>query len=496
MLFSEFFINSYSYFLNFSQVFFNQEILPTIMQTFALALIAITIPIAILLTEKQQTFEFDRFVILSKVIKGKTFLLSLMLLFLPLFFWDVWETSGKISLFALFIAGVVTHLEIPFRSYKWIQDLEVSSKRTAKGYRMKKRFEYLSKEKDQTKKLIGWEILAKTKKTSIEEYEYIKEFINAANDLFRNNINNYLEDYLSVMEFFIEELNVYNWCAVEKLTNALLDWDLILFEKWNSYSKTEKRNIVMPRNHNKRLLSAVIKKVMVSDVSVSWNIFHLLENFTKQIGKDYKTDFIDNIAYTIFNESPEEPSLWKSFPENWKVTKENLENNETITQTWLDNYLKWSSERLIKGYSNTYSYDSRLDLITRELFPEVDPITWSTILTFKLSPHSTNKKERLKDLIENRQIFGHIGRTLIFTESSNIIDSKFREQEENAIELALRIFKNNFTKDKVKNYIRIMEEICREIQNKSRCNRILSLFRKIEEYLQKKKSDNPGQIHY
>jgi hypothetical protein len=456
------------------------------MQTFALALMAITIPLAIFLTEKQQTFEFDKFVILRLVVKGEAFLLSLILLFLPLFFWDVWGTLGRISLFALFVAGTVTHLGILFRSYKWIQDLELSNKRTPKGYRMKKRFEYLSREKDETKKLIGWEILAKTKKTPNEECEYILEFINAVNDLVKNNKNSYLEDYLSIMGFFIDKLNVYNWYAAEKITNALLDWDLILFEKWNSYSKAEKRSIVLPRLHNKSLLLAIIKKAMVSDESVSWNLFHLLEVFVKQKPEDYQKDFIDNIAFTVFNESPEDPSLWKFFPENWKVTKENLENDEKIiTKSWLINYLKWSSERLIKGYNNTYYYDSRLDLITQELFPEIDPITWSTILTFILSPHSTDEKERLKDLIENRQIFGYVGRTFIFTESFNIIDSKYKEQEENAIELTMRIFKDDFTEDKLQNYIKIMEEIRQDIKNEHRYNRILDLFKKIKEYQQK-----------
>ena len=67
--------------------FINSAILPILMQNVGLALVTILIPLVLFIfsLEKKTLFEWDKIVILDKVIEAKNLLASIVLIFLPLF---------------------------------------------------------------------------------------------------------------------------------------------------------------------------------------------------------------------------------------------------------------------------------------------------------------------------------------------------------------------------------------------------------------------------
>jgi hypothetical protein len=70
--------------------FLSAELLPTLMQNIGIAFIAILIPLVLFIfsMEEEYLFEWDKIVILDKVINAKHLIISFGLIFFPLFFWN------------------------------------------------------------------------------------------------------------------------------------------------------------------------------------------------------------------------------------------------------------------------------------------------------------------------------------------------------------------------------------------------------------------------
>jgi len=172
--------------------------------------------------------------------------------------------------------------------------------------------------------------------------------------------------------------------------------------------------------------------------------------------------FFKNIA-----KSSESDSIWENcFPKEWKITKNNLENKENIiSKISLNEFLHWTQMRMWKLEEN---FDRDLDEVSRNLFPDVEPILWSRILIFIFSPHGDN---RMKFVLERSWTFGSMGRFRTYSgdieaskeESRRKMDEAMQLAEEaekkNTFELAYLLFKENFSKENLEKYIKSLQEL-------------------------------------
>ncbi len=146
----------------------------------------------------------------------------------------------------------------------------------------------------------------------------------------------------------------------------------------------------------------------------------------KENDHTYAQHFLGNFFRIFFEKieaSPDRRNIWEHyFPDSLKVHSATVVT-DTLQHAVLNQYLPWAGGRI--GRTNAKKeYDSSLDEVTENLFPEVDPILWAEILTFVFSPY--NPKDRLKYVIEQRPlIFGSSRMTMY----SGYVDDKEDSQK-------------------------------------------------------------------
>jgi hypothetical protein len=183
----------------------------------------------------------------------------------------------------------------------------------------------------------------------------------------------------------------------------------------------------------------------------------------------YSADLL-NLFFPVFfdnvEQSPESRIIWRDFfPKKWKATKQNLTDpNNVISRIAWHNFLLWAQERIWKADK---PFDKDLDEVSRNLFPEVDPILWSRILIFALSPYAEN---RVKSAIERPWNFGSMGRIRSFSEPLSESEDElrkdlarmFRSEEEReaqkTYELAF-LLGNIFDREHLSNYTKEAAEL-------------------------------------
>src|ERR1035437_5557993 len=105
------------------EILFNSDTLSTAMQTTALGLVTIFIPVVIALIQDlgPNAAAWDRAVIFSKVIKAESAAIGFALVFLPTFFWSF--DCFRPYLFIFFVIGVWLLFTILHDSHRWIRTL-------------------------------------------------------------------------------------------------------------------------------------------------------------------------------------------------------------------------------------------------------------------------------------------------------------------------------------------------------------------------------------
>ncbi len=440
--------------------FINQPILPEIMQTLAIGLIAVTIAIAIFLAEKGTIFAFDRIVILKKVIRGKTFLLYFFMLFAPLFFWDLSGLTFRIILFIFFTIGTYGVSSLLFRSYKWIEEIETEDKRSYKGYRQDKRLEYFEEISDEPQKLIAWEYIWQLgNKHAIEERAYVEKFIQNINLFWKRNNEKAITEYLISFEKYVDNITVRDWVVFENLFSSLLRWHFEVNSSTHE-NKNNKRRFMQLTLVIERLIEDFVKKGLTP--GVSYTFFESLQVFLSDDMRDsdrekYVRQLWSIIAPTFFKnitDSSESREIWYNyFPKEWKVTKQTIADKQNlIARLWLQHYIIWAQQKILKHYGNELKWDKELESVSSDLFPNVDPITWAIILTFIMRPWTEG--EKAKNIIEDPRKFGLIGRVQVtWADDENTYFRKMKEERDNAIELALILFSKEFTRENLQDYV-------------------------------------------
>ncbi|MDJ0269550.1 MAG: hypothetical protein NXY59_03190 [Aigarchaeota archaeon] len=167
----------------------------------------------------------------------------------------------------------------------------------------------------------------------------------------------------------------------------------------------------------------------------------------RQHADDKKSDenYLKHLFSLFFEElfkcAPLDYNVWVVFPNEWKITKQNLENKNLISNVAWNEYLKFARQRL--GSQN--AFDEALNDITLHLFPEVDPALWLILVHFKIYGEDWYAIELL---IEKGWLF--VSRSVSASGCSDDLDKLF--------ELSKFLFPN-ISVENIKSYARRLNKI-------------------------------------
>lgn len=210
------------------------------------------------------------------------------------------------------------------------------------------------------------------------------------------------------------------------------------------------------------------------------------EKYLRHLFNTFYRVFFDNIV-----DSPDEYDIWEHhFPPQWKITKSNLEDQKNfISRISIDRFLNLAQHR-IGGIQE--DVDNILEEVTKNIFPEVDPIIWAKILIFVFSGYDPNN--RVKSVIQRKWTFGVTGRMRfgsIFNETDfqKQIKSEGDAEFNKTIELSHYLFKDIFTKEDLTKCIQEGESLKYETGSEEDRKRqyLLRIFKSILEFIEKPK---------
>jgi len=229
---------------------------------------------------------------------------------------------------------------------------------------------------------------------------------------------------------------------------------------------------------------------------------HYKEKLVENNKKRYYIDSLFNIFCRVFFEnvakSPEKYDIWEDyFPEGWKIKKSNYEKN-IIARKLCSKFLQWARDIVL---SDKKELAPDLGDISSNLFPEVEPSLWITILLLFVYSRYKDNRMKMKSLIEIEHSwdFGPIWRVRI-RDLSNSNGEAIRKMDEamqladeaemkKTFELAWLLFREQFSKENLEKYIKSLKELEPEykedFEKENKRLRLLNVFNEMLKFLNK-----------
>jgi len=485
--------------------------LPTIIQGIGIALLTVLIPLAIAVLadiyqkrreEKREFTDLDLHVILDSVFNIRLIILSVFLIFLPNFFWDILTGLDRLIAINIIFIGILLVINIVTNIYYWI-----------KGNVFDFRFSYLRKLNRYNDLEIVWRSIWQVKNINIQnEQKFCKLFFLKIDQLLESPkksikiTSKLLNDFYN----FINERSIILLAELEITLPKILEWHFKIWQRKHTYFiKKDKVKELGSFSQISRILDFILTNIEERSLK-GIEAFSFFNHFKRHV-ENYKKEFIEsgkkhyyisslfNIFYQVFfkniAKSSESNAIWENcFPKEWKITKKNLENKENIiSKISLNKFLQWTQVRIWKIEEN---FDRDLDDISRDLFPEVEPILWAMILIFIFSPYGDN---RMKSVIERSWTFGFMGRFRTYSgdvanskeESRRKMDeamqSEVEEETKSTFELAYLLFKKEFSKKNLEKYIKEVRNLKypEESNEENKKLKLLNIFKEMLSYVSK-----------
>lgn len=316
-----------------------------------------------------------------------------------------------------------------------------------------------------------------------------------------------LEDFNS----FVDNRSTIFLVILPEFFPKFLEWHYSLWEKeYQLLSKKDKLHEWSTYSEISRALDSILKKVEQRTLREGHS-FSFFKSFETHVEK-YKDKFVDGeankkfyyvesiipIFYLILVESiktsPEKHDVWDHyFPPAWKITKENIQKQENyVSRVLLNNFLQWAQSRFWDSTEKD-KFDEILDEISSNLFPSVEPTLWAKLLTLLLRPWADNN--RMKSLVEQGTNFGFVSRIMVgdyvsTEQSSNELHNHMESQGNATLELVLFLFKHEFTKDKLNDFISQLKvlEYTDDSREDARRKGYIAIFEKMISLLEPEKS--------
>ncbi|MFA5792172.1 MAG: hypothetical protein WC884_04030 [Candidatus Paceibacterota bacterium] len=429
--------------------------LPALAQNIGMAGLTILIPVAIAIFSLDKDFkELDNHLVLDHIIQASSLPIYIGLIFVPFLFWENSSIFLRFTELVLWGVGTFFLIQILSLSYNWL-----------KGNKFPLRFDFLKKITDKKDIEESWNsVWVNEKINGSNENDFFEIYSIKLEELFNKIETPDLKISLKIIGDFKKNINIRSTFFLSY--NALpkiLEWhvqiwkkDLLLLkdgakklDKWSYYYQI--------LNQLDGIIVDIEKRLLTENTMGIFNLFDSLNKHTKKYTETkviikidderYYIEHLMNIFYKdffdLFDGSPSRYQIWEKtcFPDEWKI-KSNTLVTDIFQRITLNNFLRWASDR-ISNPSNK-EFDRALDQASMELFPEVDPIWWATILIITISPYDPDSK--MKYIIEKPWTFGFIGRLKSFSGSYNdnsdneanqmkIIDEMNRIEEEKTLEM-------------------------------------------------------------
>lgn len=290
-----------------------------------------------------------------------------------------------------------------------------------------------------------------------------------------NTISKLLDDFNS----FIENRSNIFLVIFDEVFPKILEWHFSIWKKeYELLVKEDQIREWAVYSELSRSLDSIFKKIeersLKEDNSFSFfsNLKKHLEKYQQEVvdGKDnkkfYYVSSIIPIFFSSFVENIREAAkrfdIWEHyFPDEWKITKENIEKPDNfVSRELLNNFLTWAQSRLWRTEED--KYDDVLEEMSSNLFPSVDPILWARILTLVFSPWTDNN--RMLSLVTKGTNFGYKGRVFAgFVSAENDMmrtwEQQIKSQEEQTLKLALYLFGDFLTKGTLEKFIKDLDKL-------------------------------------
>lgn len=469
--------------------YFNGESdMPSIMLGIVVSLLTIIISVAIAIFSEKKSFEvLDRNVILDHVVKAKYLIIYLGMAFVPLLFWNIDIFILKILIIPSWIIGVFCIVDILSKSYFWM-----------KGAKYRLRFEYLESLKNFEDIEGTWNSVWQEKNIN---YENEKKFF----EIFQKQINYFLiNDNIESLKISSKLINDFENCICIRLDfillvsaeifNAILEWHFLFWKKEAIHLNGSDHDKFIYYDNLYYSVNEIFKKIEKRALIYSrpYQFFNLFKKHSEKYEKEtvssrkyikYLFDNFYNVYFENIYNSPARFDIWNHyFPNNWKITKSNITNQENIiSKISLSQFLKFAYNKINQSYPEK-KFD--LDDISIYLFQEVDPMLWSIVIyVFVFSPDEENQ---FRILFERKWQLGFMGRIKAYDISMDEEVDKISDIEAvNTYDLALFLFSNHFNQTKIDEYLQILQKISYEDDSIEERNRLKSyhFFNKMKSYL-------------
>lgn len=437
----------------------------------AALLVAVLIPVALFLAEstRDSGFRWDQAVIAKKVINAPMLYFAFFMLSIPLVFWDV-AIPLKPLLVVLFIAGVFIVSKSLLQAYKWMIVNESGPRET---YRTKMRLAYLSSLKANDRAAV-WS-LTWTKddadRALIDERVLVKTFLDQIQDTYSTPES--ARDMLQSFFGYFEHLRLDDPVIYEQVLEFAVRAGEGLYTRTPTNAEVGEYSF---RHTARRLFFAVMNRSLKQSF-MSYMFYDQLKKIFATLTKSKQLKILKSVAANFFPDDPDDDSdeAWHDFPDEWKVTDENLTNsNKDYAFVWLNAYMRWITSRRIYSSSDDFILDKAIDRVTEHLLPKIEPILWGQMFSLHWAPYGTHEGEdnhtaQVRNWIQSNRTFGHISRpgemTLITAEDPDAHEREFwrreteQEQEIYNINKHTNVFPRFRTIESLQEYINAAENL-------------------------------------
>ena len=357
--------------------------------------VALLVPIAFFLMERQDLYGFDKNVILDKIIIARlsiplVFLVSVTLLF------GITTLSVLFSTLLLAVVAVVL-----FRVYKWMVSIEVLKHKTT--YKQDMRLRFIRGIKNVTEKVDTWAIILNDEKLMEKNQRGLTaEFIVAVTSM-KDGKNSYPRtNLLGLMSRNINKIDFTDIQSYE----SLVEYSIEYFPerrrvRTQRKQATDANGIDSYPPYTQRELALNLLKIAL-DKKISDIFDHIyftsIKKYTTKDGVDeagFIRDFLPAYINTVKeNEDYNARELWQELSD-WIVTKDLLLKPDTWNK----------SSNLLNAYMDAIGHSARLgarlsdhearviDDVTECLLPNINSILWFDIITFYTSSYGLDEGE-------------------------------------------------------------------------------------------------------
>lgn len=430
------------------------------MQNIGLGLISIFIAVAIFIIDKDNAKELDRKIILNQVINIKKVATNLVTLFAPLFFWDMSPIFCRLIIIVIFLYSFCEICKSLIRAYQWISTLEPGSSSPEDNFRLLLRLKYFESIGDDKQKKFEWDYFWSncSGSTPREIEKYLLVFSNNVDKTIKNNDFQTASYLISGIMKSIDNLPLNDLLVYEIILKNTLSWVKKSYIKEKQNKTNKFGDVFYLESTSENLLKILIGQM--SKLGLEFIFFdttkkHLDQNSKRQkyIGK-----IIQLFSLTVFNLKKDNlySTLSNYFPEEWKIRLNTFMDN-AVQRYLLRDYLDWAQKKIWDSDNNREdNFDSSLEEVTYQLFPEIDPPTWASWLTFLIKPYSEGN--RVSDYIETRRIFGFASRPFSTVgphsdeELNRMVLNEISKQRELTLKMLLSIFSNQLSISNLERY--------------------------------------------